>query len=122
MLTAAQAGRPDRARLPGRLGSVSRSLVVASLHADAAPQRPWVQAGAYSRLAQPLQNSLEQVQVHPADQLGVFLGESMERAVVQDDVAAREPWLEAVDFEQAHQGAGFGRAGLLSLLWLLTPA
>ena len=73
--------------------------MVGSFHTDAAAQRSRVKAGAYSRLAQPLQNSLEQVQVHPADQLGVFLGQSMERAVVQDDVAAREPRLEAVDFE-----------------------
>jgi len=83
--------------------SVSRSNLGGSLHSDAAARRSRVKAGAHPLLAEPLQNSLEQMQVHAADQLGVFLGKSMERAVAQDDVASREMWLEAVGLEQAHQ-------------------
>src|SRR5665647_3556558 len=52
------------------MNSVSCSSVVGSFHTDAAAQRSRVKAGAYSRLAQPLQNSLAQAPVHPADQLG----------------------------------------------------
>ena len=81
---------------------MSRSPLVGGPYADAAARRCRVKVCTQPRLAQTLQDTLQQMEVHAADQAGVLLGKRVERAVVQDYVTARELWLEAVGLEQAH--------------------
>ena len=64
--------------------------------------------------AETLQDALKQMQAHATDQLGLLLGKGVERAVVQDDVAGLQPWLEAVVTQQAHQDARVPLAWLLA--------
>jgi len=54
--------------------------------------------------AETVQDTLEQMQVHPADQLGLLLGHDMERAVVQDDVVALDLRLVAMVLQQNPSG------------------
>jgi hypothetical protein len=56
--------------------------------ADAAEARGGVEVGLHPGVAQPCQESVEQAEVHPADQVGVFPGQTVERVVAEHDPGA----------------------------------
>src|SRR6185503_12080708 len=79
------------------------SILLGAPQPDTAAGRPRVQAGAQPCCAEPVEHSLEQVQVHAADQLGVLLCHGVERTVVQHDVAAVHPRFVALCLQHVHQ-------------------
>jgi len=97
--------------LVSTVGSVARE---GALQLDAAARWSRVERGRHACPAKTGQDTFEQVQVHAADQFGVFLGQGVEGAVAQGYVAARDLRLVAVVLQQVHQDAQVAWAGLFA--------